>query len=195
MNKVKPYLTAFVLSLAAFCFIGCAAIDRNLYSQKVETIPGEVIRTNTTFLTNVVVTPSYTNSAGNIVAAEARIVIEPTVTYDYSPPVTVTNLVPKQVVKTATDVVGALPVPFAGTAAVFLGWLYTGYAAIRNRRVSAALVQGIEAGRKILQETPEGQRLDAKVKDLLIHHQEVSGVLDAASRLVNRYTGDTVAAH
>jgi hypothetical protein len=66
------------------------------------------------------------------------------------------------------------------------------YASGRNKKLAAALVTGIEAGRQILQTTSEGQKLDAKFKDMLIAHQEAAGVLNAASTLVNTLTGNTV---
>ena len=63
---------------------------------------------------------------------------------------------------------------------------------MRNKKALSAVVLGVEAGRKILQETPEGQKLDAQLKDALIHYQEVAGVLNKVSGIVNNITGDTV---
>jgi hypothetical protein len=104
----------------------------------------------------------------------------------------VTNYAPNAAATVTAQAVSAMPFPFAGTAGIAAGWLLTAYAAWRNRKLASALVTGIDAGRQILQSTPEGQKLDAKFKDLLIQHQDAAGVLDAAASLVNKLTGDTV---
>jgi len=103
-----------------------------------------------------------------------------------------TNYAPGAAATVAAQAVSAMPFPFAGTAGIVAGWLLTAYAAYRNRKLSGALVTGIEAARQILQTTPEGQSFDGRLKTLLIEHQEAAGVLNAASRLVNKLTGDTV---
>ena len=120
------------------------------------------------------VTPGVTNAATGVVGLP------------------VTNYAPNPVASAAAQTVAAMPFPFAGTAGVALGWMLTAYAAIKNRKLASALVSGIEAGRQILQTTPEGKALDSQVKDALISHQEAAGVLNAASALVNQLTGNTV---
>lgn len=120
------------------------------------------------------VTAATTNAAGVVTSA-------------------ITNYGANPIALDAAQTVSALPFPFAGTAGIALGWALTAYAAFRNRKLATALVTGIEAGRQILQTTPEGQKLDAKVKDALIAHQDAAGVLNAASSLVNSLTGNTVA--
>jgi hypothetical protein len=119
------------------------------------------------------VTAATTNAAGVVTAAT-------------------TNYAASPLALGAATTVAALPFPFAGTAGIALGWALTAYAAFRNRKLATALVTGIEAGRQILQTTPEGQKLDAKFKDVLIQHQDAAGVLNSASKLVNQYTSDTV---
>lgn len=109
-----------------------------------------------------------------------------------TPGSTNTTLVPKPSLVADTNLVAALPLPYAAPAGIGLGWLLTAYAYARQKKLSTALVTGIEAGRKILQQTPEGQALDAKVKDALIEHQDIAGVLNQASALVNSLTANTV---
>lgn len=107
-----------------------------------------------------------------------------------SPPVT--NYVVSPAVATVTAVAGALPIPWAGTVASLLGLGASLYVGARRRRLTVALVEGIEAGRVLLQASPEGRALDAQVRDALIHHQEIAGVLGAAATLVSKYTQNTV---
>lgn len=158
---------------------GCSTLDK-LYTPTPTVTPAvtnsvpQVIPAATNAVTGVVL-PSVTNELQIVTAPQTNIVIAPNPT-----------------VQAGIQAAAALPFPFAGVVAILGGWLYTAYANMRNKKLSAALVTGIDAGRQILQSTPEGQKLDAKFKDVLIQHQELAGVLNAASTLVNTLTGDTV---
>ena len=87
--------------------------------------------------------------------------------------------------------VGTLPIPGAAIAAGLLGWLYTVAVAFRNRKIAVSLVQGIEAGRKVVLETEKGQELDEKIRQRLIEHQQFRGVLEYVAALVAKYTQET----
>jgi hypothetical protein len=156
------------------------------YEKKVTTTPGAIIGTNTVFVTNTV---PVTDAAGNVTDTQ---IITPVQTFQYAPPVSVTNLVPRASVQTGVELVGSLPVPFAGTAAALLGLLYSGYAAVRNKKTSVALVKGVEAFRTWAQTTPEGRQIDSKLVSMLKEHQEISGVLNEVAHIVNEHTADTV---
>lgn len=120
------------------------------------------------------VTPATTNAVSGIVTPEQT-------QYSVSAPAL-----------GGAKLVTSLPIPFAAPAGIVLTFLLQGYASMRNKKALSAVVLGVEAGRKILQETPEGQKLDAQLKDALIHYQEVAGVLNKVSGIVNNITGDTV---
>jgi hypothetical protein len=107
--------------------------------------------------------------------------------------VTPPSIVPNPIIDSAIKGVGAIPFPWAGTAALLLGWGYSAYAAVRNKNVAVAAIEGIETGRKFLQDTPEGQAYDAKIRRALIERQAIRGVLAAASALVKKYTDKTTA--
>ncbi len=94
-------------------------------------------------------------------------------------------------IKTATSFLETLPLPWAGVAGTAIGWLATAYTAIRRKKVNIALVTGIEAGRKILNSTAEGKFFDNAIRTKLIEHQEVAGVLNMVSKIVNDYTSFT----
>jgi hypothetical protein len=159
-----------LLTALALTFTGCASTEKALLTS------------------TATVTPATTNQVVSVDATTGQSVTNQVV----MPPATNVTYAPSPVAVAATQTIAALPFPFAGTAGIALGWLLTAYAAWKNKKLSVALVQGIDAGRQILQTTPEGQKLDAKFKDALIEHQEIAGVLNAASTLVNDYTGDTV---
>lgn len=183
------FAIAAILAIAA---TGCATADR-MYDQQVVTEPGQVIATNLVYQTNLVVTsPAVTNAAtGEITAPVITQVVTPVITYDYAPPITRTNLVPKPGVEGLIGIGGSLPLPWAGPAGLALGAIYAVYANIRNKKTKVALIQGIEAGRRILQETAEGQKLDARIRAELIQHQAAAGVLNEVAKLVDSYTAPT----
>ena len=207
-TKTSLFIGA-ALAVVVLCFTGCNFLDK-AYVQKPG---GAVIGTNIVVIpavTNTVVAPVVTNTVivppkidlatGIVVPGSTNITVTGGSTFVTITPAS-TNFVPvlapptletNSMISGGISMLGSLPVPGAGAAALALGWLYSAYAAIRNKKVSVALVQGIEAGRQILQTTPEGQKLDAKVKDALLQHQDIAGVLNEVSGLVNAYTGDTV---
>jgi hypothetical protein len=85
----------------------------------------------------------------------------------------------------------SLGVPFAASGALGVGWLLQMYVTMRQRRLAKAGVLTIEAVRKFLNETPEGQVVDQKVKDVIIRSQKEQGVLSEVAKLVDRYTPQT----
>ena len=176
MKTTPPFLMVLLLCVA-ISVAACTGLDR------VVTKPIPVAATNTV----EIVTPPVrvTNTVGDVeVRATTNYIFTVTTNWVVGPDV-------RPEIDAATSIISGLPFPWAGTAGVILGWLATAYVALRNRKVAVAMVQGIEAGRVILQTTPEGKVLDEKVRRALMDHQEMAGVLNAASSLVNAYTGVT----
>jgi hypothetical protein len=139
---------------------------------------------------------AITNAVTNVITGEmtqmikppeTRFIVTPTITYDYAPATTITNLVPRSGVRSLIDMGGALPIPFAGTIALALGWLYSLYAMIRNKKVAAGIVMSVERGREFLQSTPEGKKLDAQFKGILAQHQDSAGIVAEVDKLLARY--------
>lgn len=104
----------------------------------------------------------------------------------------VTNLVAKPVVENAIQVTGAAPIPWAGLASIVLGWAYSSYRSARNKKSAVALVTGVEAVRRILQETEEGRKFDRKLLDIVKEHQVAAGVVSEIGKLVLKHTSPTV---
>jgi hypothetical protein len=71
-----------------------------------------------------------------------------------------------------------------------LGGIYAMYRNVRNKKALVAVVQGVDTFRKSLQ-TPELGPLDAKLKQTLIDHQDIAGVIKEVTNVVNEYTGNT----
>ena len=63
----------------------------------------------------------------------------------------------------------------------------TAFAAFRNKKTSIAVIKGAQAVREIIQNTKEGKKLDAKIKQTLIEHQSIAGVVAEVGKLLNRY--------
>ncbi len=196
--KPKKILCAVACGLAAVIITGCGTLDK-LYKQNPVVIPAatNTVAVVTPAATNQVATVA-TNDAGAVLTNVTVTVVAPVTNYvqKITPASTNMELAPNPIVQagisTGGNVASGMGLPFAGAGAIALGWLYTGYANLRNKKITAALVTGIEAGRQILQTTPEGQALDAKIKDALIQHQQVAGVLNEVSTLVNNLTDNTV---
>lgn len=171
--KTKSILVFFTAAVLAVVAVGCGTIESALLT------------------THQTVTPAVTNSV-TVLSTNAAGEVTPIVTQIIKPAITNTVYEPSVIAQGGTELIGSLPLPGAKTAAILGGWLLTAFAGWKNKKLAVALVKGIDAGRQILQTTPEGQRLDAKFKDALIDHQETANVLNAAAKLVNQYTGDTV---
>jgi len=184
---------AVLILLALLLFPGCKSLDRALLDPQV------IMRTNTVqTVVQLPPPPPQIIHVTNTVAGQAQIVTN-IVQLPPPPPQIVTNyvvsaqtnyVVRPEVLGTA-QAVGGVPLPWAGLAGAALGWLATLYANVRNKKLATALVQGIEEGRQVILAAPGGAELDNKIRDALIRHQELAGVLNAASRIVNEYTGDT----
>jgi hypothetical protein len=103
-----------------------------------------------------------------------------------------TNLVAKPealaTIEAAGNVVNTFLPGIGSILALALGGLYHGYRQIRNRKVNAALVQGVETARAILETTPQGQQADAAFVKWLMVDQKRAGVFTTVADLV-----DTVA--
>ncbi len=77
--------------------------------------------------------------------------------------------------------------------ALALGGLYHGYRQVRNRKVTEALVQGVETARAILETTPQGQAADAAFVKWLMSHQKEAGVFNTVAGLVDEVSDSAAA--
>lgn len=179
-----------LLCLAAFAFTltGCKLLDK-AYTPTTTTLP-PVTNSVVVWTTNNVVVPASTNAAGVITPPSVTQTATPTTNSVVSPGKTVTTLEENPNVTSGIGLIGSLPVPYAGLIATVLGGAYAMYRNIRNKKALVAVVQGVDTFRKSLQ-TPELQPLDAKLKQTLIDHQDIAGVLNVVSGVVNDYTGST----
>ncbi len=77
--------------------------------------------------------------------------------------------------------------------ALVAGGLYHGYCQVRNRKVTEALVQGVETARAVLTTTPQGQAVDAQFVKWLMEHQKEAGVFSTVSQLVDQVSDNPAA--
>lgn len=178
------------LSWAIGAILGCRSLDRALYNERPALQTNEALRivTNTPPPVVVVITNERLQLVTNVVQLPP--VVELVTNREL---VIVTNLVAKPEIETAIVATGSVPVPWAGLAGGVAGWLYTGYMAVRNRKLAVALVQGIEEGRKLILSKSENSsaELDGLVKEALVDSQLEHGVLPLARKLVASHTSDT----
>ena len=152
------------MCVAVLGIAGCGTLDR-AYDTEVtwEDIP--VVRA----------------SGGPVPGLETNIVSAPT-----------TNLVARPealaTIEAAGNMVNTFLPGIGSIVALALGGLYHGYRQVRNRKVNAALVQGVETARAILETTPQGQHADAAFVKWLMRDQKRAGIFTTVTDLV-----DTVA--
>ena len=204
--------------LAALAAVsGCRSVDRLLYRQGVTYTNAVVERvvTNAVVVTNVVVefleraTVVYETNALGVVAGSVR--REPVATNLVSSVVTnyvpmivrvaqgvvVTNLVERPgvalVAETLPKAVDGLVPGLGSLLALVLGGLYHGYRQVRNRQLTAVLVQGVETARAILETTPQGAAADVELVAWLKGHQREAGVIGAAAAAVEAHVNNAAA--
>jgi hypothetical protein len=163
-------------------------------------VPQVVERTRIVYVTNAVsgAVSGYATRepiATNIVAAVVTNVVP--VFYTNVVQVPVTNLVAKPEALATIEATGSVIntfVPGVGSiAALALAGLYHGYRQVRNRKVTEALVQGVETARAILTTTPQGQAADSQFVKWLMDHQKEAGVFTTVSSLVEQLSDNPAA--
>jgi hypothetical protein len=208
---------AVTLSVCICGLSGCSTLDR-AYKQEVTWTNAPVVHvfTNTVVVTNTVtevvertnvvyVTNAITGSvsgfatrepvATNLVAAVVTNFVPVFMTNMVQVPVT--NLVAKPEAVAAVDATGSIINTFmpgiGSIVALALGGLYHGYRQVRNRKVSEALIQGVETARAVLTTTPQGQAADAQFVKWLMEHQKEAGVFTTVSELVEQLSDNPAA--
>ncbi len=72
-----------------------------------------------------------------------------------------------------------------------IGAVWLGKKKRTAEKVSTSLVQGIDTFRDILDQTPQGAKIDAKLKETLRQHQQALQVQKEISKLLDRYATPT----
>ena len=209
---------AGALALLVACASGCASLDRAAYRQEVTWTNAPVVHvfTNTIVVTNTVpVVTERTNlvyvTNGTTGAVAGYLSREPVATnmvtavvtnvvpvfYTNVVQVPVTNLVAMPEVLATIEAAGSVTntfLPGVGSIlALALAGLYHGYRQVRNRKVTEALVQGVETARAVLTTTPQGQAADAQFVKWLMEHQKEAGVFATVSGLVDQLSDNPAA--
>ena len=187
-----------VLGVALGCGVtGCAGVptrvERMVYDVRTNEVPVVVVRTNVVSVTNEVpVVVLMTN--GVTVTNVVPVVAWATNVVSVTNTVYREELVPRATVEATVASAGEVGGGFLGIGSLLstaLVGLYHLYASLRNRKVNAALVQGVETARAVLLNTPQGQALDAKFVSWLVKQQGAGAVLNDVSALVKRYADAT----
>lgn len=189
-NPLIIVAAPFLIASMLMCDGGCSTFD-TLFDRTVTEVPGQIIVTNTVFKTNVVFIAAVTNAAtGDVTQPQIKQVITPEISYVFSPPTYVTNIAPRASIQGAIQGAGGLPLPYAGTAAVLIGWAYSAYAALRNRKINKALVLSVQAGRQFLTETPEGRTVADGFKKKMVESQMMAGIAPQVKVLLDKWIPD-----
>ena len=217
MKKVNAGLMGLVLVAALTWFSGCATMDK-AYEQQVTWTNTPVVKASTTtvVMTNIVpqvvertrvvmVTNDATGAVSGYTTREPVMTNLVTVLVTNTIPVFETNLMPVAItnfvakpgvvatIEATGGVVNTFLPGVGSILALALGGLYHGYRQVRNRKVNAALVQGVETARAILETTPQGQTADAQFVKWLKDHQKEAGVFTTVAGLVENLTDNEAA--
>jgi hypothetical protein len=198
---MKRTLSLAILSLAALIAAGCSTPGPSRFEQwafdvRTNYTPVVVVQTNEVLQ---IVTVYRTNEVAGVVTVTAATNLVRTLE-----PVTVTNWLaqvtysPNTNAGTIASTGRVLGEPFGvgGLVGTLLGGIFSLWGIVRSsraRKAAAVLAQGIETGRAILRETPQGQQLDAEYRAWLEKDQKRKAVLDLILPLLERSL-DTVAA-
>jgi hypothetical protein len=93
-------------------------------------------------------------------------------------------------IDTATGFIRAPGAPLASLAlngALGLGAIWLGRRKHTADKVAASLIQGIDTFRDILDQTPQGEQIDAKLTTTLRDHQNALQVQQEITKLLERY--------
>ena len=217
MRNTKAVWMGLALVAALGWVAGCGTLDK-AYEQQVTWTNTPVVKASTTtvVMTNIVpqvvertrvvmVTNEATGAVSGYTAREpvatnlVTVLVTNTIPVFETNfmPVASTNLVAKPGVVATIEATGGVVntfLPGVGSIlALALGGLYHGYRQVRNRKVNAALVQGVETARAILETTPQGQTADAQFVKWLKDHQKEAGVFTTVAGLVENLSDNEAA--
>lgn len=175
-----------ILALLSFALLGltaCDVSDKNPLFQKTEVAAGVVAQDSV----------QMPDGSLAVVTPEMRTVVDPAKIIPAGTKLTETQVHVRPEVQAAVSAVKVLPIPFADVASLALNGIlaiaamWMGSKKKTAEKIAASAVQGVDTFRDILDQTPGGQSLDAKLTSALRTHQESLKVLDAATELVRRY--------
>jgi hypothetical protein len=194
--KIKATISiALVMASTLLVFAGCSTLDKAFTKEvTMSTQPVVQVVTNVVVVTNFVPQIIEKQVAGAVVHETNYMTLVQTNLFPYfvtnTVQVPVTNLVAKPEVDAGIQSIGSAVntfLPGVGSIlALLFGGFYHGYAQVRNKKVQAALVQGVETARAILETTPQGEDLDAEFVAWLKAHQKASGVLSTVADVVSK---------
>lgn len=188
---------------------GCASAptrtERALYDVTTNYVPHVIVQQMTNYVpvfverTNTVIVTNAATGLAESVVTRVTLTNLVTLVSLQTNTVTATNYVlapnagTEAAIRATASTVGGLAGPFGGLAGALAVGAYHMWASIRNRKVNAALVQGIQTGREILLTTPQGDVAEAKYRTWLMDHQSAAGVIDVVSGLVDKYVDNEAA--
>lgn len=155
----------FVISMLGmlFCFTGCETVENALY----EPVPIDEVAHQ------LDITEEEAEALGMV---QPKPELEPIIN-------TLTGFIPAPGVSPLASL--------ALNGALAIGAVWLGKKKRTAEKVSTSLVQGIDTFRDILDQTPQGAKIDAKLKETLRQHQQALQVRKEISRLLDRYATPT----
>ncbi len=160
---MKRILTLCPLLFALCCFTGCETVKGALY----EPVPFDEVAHQ------LDITMEEAEALGMV---QPKLALEPIIN-------TISNFIPAP---------GAAPLAsLALNGALAIGAVWLGKKRRTAEKVSASLVQGIDTFRDILDQTPQGERIDASLTRTLKDQQHALRVEQEIHKLLQRYATPT----
>ena len=184
---MKTFTLILLSLLAALAFSGCSTLYESQSTSGQHTVATPSLLTDS----GLVTVADYTAATGE--QPDPRLVIPAGATVAL--PSSQVRVNPA--VQSGVDLVGSLPLPWAGVASLALNGLLGIGALWMKRKKSVAetalqsTVKGIDTFRDILDQTSEGEKFDAALKSSLKEEHARANVLNIIADLISRYATPT----
>jgi len=188
-NYTKILLAAFAVLTASTLFTGCETVRSAVYDEQIVsstgTLPVDAVELTPGQFVAVTDLEPGSFSPQQVIPAGTEVTTQ------------TVELVPSAAVQTTLDVASSVGGSWGGLVGLLASGVLGIYAKTQRKHrttaenVNAAVVQGIDVFRDILDQTPQGAVIDEKLKAVLHERQLALNVVSAVDSLLKRYKTPT----
>ena len=187
MNPYKHYtITAILVALVLAIMPGCGTVKETLYDEQ-QTQVGTVGQDS------VMISDTEYISVEEFVAQGGNVEELPSDKYlPAGTPIYETTYVPSRIAEKGISATRAIP-SFGGLielilgGAVTIGGVLLGKSRSKWKKAAESTIIGIDTFRDVLDQTPQGEKIDAVLKETLSGSHYKAGVFDAVQKVLARY--------
>lgn len=192
MNKLKQTLHIGLWAVTATLFVafstGCESVQDVVYDEQITettgTLPADAVKIDGDYYDVATLEPG-TYSPQQVIPAGTEVTKQ------------TVELEPKSHIEATIAAGTSLLTPYGGIAGILAAAGLSFFARIQKKKLTLAekgeiaLVQGIDAFRDVLDQTPQGAVIDEKLTELLKERQQTLGIHDEVRNLVRRWETPT----